>query len=146
MIATSEALETLDRMLGEAGFDRARPDPLVALRVVQAFAEIPVACAEDAFLFQTGTYSFTGPELFSLHFTRQFTHEEEDGEYGGMEQLHCVIYYEPTPELRALTCTLWSSRCESLAEFFAQVDALPAFQIPVCDHTPLRAEIEQEDV
>jgi hypothetical protein len=145
VITTSEALDTLDRMLAEAGFDRAQPDPFVALRVFRAFAEVPVACADDALLFQAGTYSFTGPELFSLYLTRQFTHEE-DGEYAGMEQLHCIIYYEPAAELRTLNHNLWSSHCASLADFFAQVEAMPEFQVPTHRHTPLRAEIDQEDV
>lgn len=133
-------------MLAEAGFDRDRPDPRIALRVFRAFAEIPVDCADDALLFQAGTYSFTGPELFSLHLTRQFTHEEEDGEYAGMEQLHCIIYYDPTPELRALDRNLWSSDCASRADFFARVEAMPEFQIPAHRHTAVRAELDQENV
>jgi hypothetical protein len=145
MIASSEARDTLERMLAEAGFDSGRPDPIVALRVFRAFAEIPVACADDALLFQAGTYAFTGPELFSLYLTRQFTHEE-DGEHAGMEQLHCIIYYEPTAELRALDRNLWSTHCASLDDFFAQVEAMPELQIPAQRHTPLRAEIDQEDV
>ena len=99
----------------------------------------------DGFLFQVGTYTFTGPELFSLDLTRQFTHEE-DGEYAGMEQLHCTMYYAPAPELRALTRNLWSYDCASLAEFFARVEAMPEFQIPVNEHVPLRAAIDQENV
>ena len=147
MIAPSEALHTLDRMLAEGGFDSGRPDPRVALRVFRAFAEIPVACADDALLFQAGTYDFTGPELFSLHLTRQFTHEEDDGEYGGgMEQLHCIIYYEPTSELRALDRNLWSSACASLADFFSRVEEMPEFRIPAERHRPLRAETGQEHV
>ena len=145
MINSSEALQTLDGMLAEAGFDSDRPDPRVALQVFRSFAEIPVACAEDLLLFQTGTYDFTGPELFSLDLTRQFTHEE-DGEYAGMEQLHCVIYYEPTPELRGLTRNLWSSACASLAEFFARVEDMPEFRIPAERHKPLRSELDQEEV
>lgn len=146
MIATSEALDTLEGMLAAAGFDSDRPDSRIALQVFQAFAEIPVACADDALLFQAGTYDFTGPELFSLYLTRQFTHEEEDGEYGGMEQLHCIIYYEPTPELRGLARNLWSSACASVADFFARVEGMPEFRIPAERHTPLRAELDQEDV
>ena len=145
MIATSEALHTLDGMLTEAGFDSDRPDPLLALRVFQAFAEIPVDCADDALLFQVGTYSLTGPELFSLDLTRQFSHEEE-GEYAGMEQLHCTLYYKPAPELRSLQADLWSYDCASLSDFFTRVAGMPEFRIPVESHTPLRAEIDQENV
>lgn len=146
MIASTEALRTLDRMLADAGFDRERPDPRVVLRVFREFAQVPVACAEDLFLFQTGTYDFTGPELFAVDFTRQFSHENEDGEYAGMEQLHCVIYYEPTDELRALTRNLWSSACDSVADFFARIVEMPEYRVPVERYTPLRAETDQEDV
>lgn len=145
VIATSEALHTLDRMLAEAGFDRDRPDARVALRVFRAFAEVPVACADDSLLFQAGTFAFTGPELFSLYLTRQFTHEE-DGEYAGMEQLHCILYYEPAPELRTLDRNLWSTACASLEDFFARVEAMPEFRIPAHGHVPLRVEVEQENV
>jgi hypothetical protein len=145
VIATQQTLETLDRMLREAGFDSELPDPLVALRVFRAFAEIPVECADDRFLFQVGIYSVSAPEQFSLDLTRQFAHEE-DGEYIGMEQLHCTIYYEPTAELRTLENNLWSSECASVAEFFERVAEMPEFQIPLRSRTPLRADIAQEEV
>lgn len=145
MIATQQTLETLDRMLREAGFDSDLPDPLVALRVFRAFADIPVECADDRFLFQVGIYSFSAPEQFSLDLTRQFAHEE-GGEYIGMEQLHCTIYYEPTAELRTLERNLWSSECASVAEFFERVSEMREFQIPLRSGTPLRAEIAQEEV
>jgi hypothetical protein len=145
VIATRQALETLDLMLGEAGFDRERPDPSVALRVFRAFAKIPVACADDRFLFQVGVYSFSAPEQFSLDLTRQFAHEE-GGEYIGMEQLHCTMYYEPTADLRTLEGNLWSSEFASVAEFFERVEEMPEFRIPLRSGTPLRAEIFQEEV
>lgn len=145
MIPTSQALSTFDRMLAEAGFDRGRPDPVLAWRVFQAFAQIPVDCADDGLLFQCGTYAFTGEPLFHLDFTRQFTHEE-DGEYAGMEQLSCTVYYAPTHELGELATNLWSYDCPSLGEFVARVEGLPAFQIPTQRFTPLRAEIDQDEV
>lgn len=61
MIATSETLATFARMLTIAGFDKERPDPLLAWRVFKDFAEIPVECAEDGLLFQCGTFSFIVP-------------------------------------------------------------------------------------
>lgn len=145
MIATSEAISTFDRMLAEAGFDSERPDPLRAWEVFKAFAAIPVECADDGLLFQCGTYTFSGREQFHFNFTRQFTHEE-DGEYAGMEQLDCTIYYEPTPELRALQVNIWSYDSVSLAQFFARVEALPEFRLVTGAHTPVRAEVDQENV
>jgi len=145
VIATSEALDQFDRMLTIAGFDSERPDALLAWRVFKEFAAIPVECADDALLFQVGTYSFTGQRLFHLDFTRQFTHEE-DGEYAGMEQLHCTVYYAPAPELDALQGDLWSEQGGPLQEFFARVEAMPEFEIPTQSHSPVRAEIDQENV
>jgi hypothetical protein len=145
VIATTQALSTFDRLLAEAGFDSERPDPVLAWRVFQAFTQIPVDCAEDGLLFECGTYDFTGEPLFQLSFTRQFTHEE-DGEYAGMEQLSCTIYYAPAPELQVLKTTLWSFDCPLLDEFFARVEGLTEFQIPTRRFTPIRAEIDQEEV
>ena len=145
VITTSQTRSRLESMLTDAGFDRDHPDPRVVLDVFRAFAEIPVVCASDLVLFQVGSYSFTGPELFELDLTRQFAHEE-NGEYLGMEQLHCTLYYEPTDKLRMLKCSLWSAECSSLGEFFARVEKMPEFQIPLSGSTPLRADVGQEDV
>lgn len=109
------------------------------------FAQLPVDCAGDALLFQCGTFSFTSEPLFHLNFTRQFMHEE-DGEYAGMEQLGCTVYYPPVDELRALGTNLWSLDCASPEEFFVRVEALVEFQIPTTRQTPLRAEVDQERV
>ena len=145
VITTAQTRSTLEEMPTDARFDREHPDPQIVLDVFREFAQIPVACASDLILFQVGSYSFTGPELFELDLTRQFAHEE-NGQYVGMEQLHCTLYYQPTDELRALKCNLWSAHCSSLAEFFDRVEQLPEFQIPVRSSTPLRADIGQENV
>jgi hypothetical protein len=145
VITTAQTRFTLEEMLTDARFDREHPDPRIVLGVFRAFAQIPVACADDVMLFEVGSYSFSGPELFELALTRQFAHEE-NGEYLGIEQLHYTFYYEPTDELRALKCTLWSAHCSSLAEFFDRVEQMPEFQIPVSGSTPLRAEVDQENV
>jgi len=144
-VDTSKALDQFDRMLTRAGFDTDRPDPLVAWRVFKESATIPFDCADDNLLFQCGVYKFTGQELFHFDFTRQFTHEEE-GEYAGMEQLHCTTYYEPTTELRRIETNLWSQNCASLDDFFQRVERLAEFQLPLRAYSPLRAEIDQEDV
>jgi hypothetical protein len=145
VINTSEALAEFDRQLTVAGFDADRPDARIAWRVFKEFASVEVACADDALLFQVGVYAFTGERRFHLDFTRQFTHDE-DGEYAGMEQLHCTLYYEPVGDLLALDGTLWSYGFDSRESFFTQVEAMPEFQIPSHRHAPLRAEIDQENV
>jgi hypothetical protein len=145
MITTSKALPTLERMLAEAGFDSASPDAPLAWRVFKTFAAIPVECAGDALLFQCGTFTLSGAPLFNVDFTRQFVHEV-DGEYDHMEQLHCTIYCEPLEELGEVKTNLWSYDFPSLEEFFAAVEALPEFQLPMTVQAVRRAEIWQEQV
>jgi hypothetical protein len=142
---TSRALDQFDRLLAKAGFDIDHPVPLLAWRTFKEFAGMRFDCAGDSLLFQCGVFRFTGTELFHFDFTRQFTHEE-DSEYAGMEQLHCTIYYTPTPDLRGLDTNLWSHDCSSLDDFFRRVEQLPEFNLPLRSHVPLRAELDQEDV
>src|SRR6202022_1619795 len=113
MIASVDSLPAFERMLADAHFDAARPEARLAWRVFKAFAATPVECADDALLFQCGTYSFTGEPLFQVDFTRQFIHEN-DCEYDHMEQLHCTLCYAPREELRGMKANLWSSDFPSL--------------------------------
>jgi hypothetical protein len=145
MIAPSVALAEFKSRLAQAGFDDAQPDAALAWRVFKEFALVAVECADDALLFQTGTYAFSGEPSFHLDFTRQFT-IEEDGEYVCMEQLHCTLHYAPSAELSELTWNLWSSSCPSLSDFCSQVEASAEFLTPTQHHKPLRAEIDQEEV
>jgi hypothetical protein len=134
----------LEAALSEAGFDHAHPDPRLAWRAFRAFASVPVSVANDDLLFQCGTYDFTGESRFHWNLTRQFTHEE-DGEYSGMEQLQLTILYEATPDLASVTTNIWSLDCGSVQEWFARVEALPAFQ-SILDRTPVGCEVFQENV
>jgi hypothetical protein len=61
-----------------------------------------------------------------------------------MEQLQCTFYFEPTDDLRALDAgDEWV--VGDLASGFAEIEALPVFQV-IDRHTtaPLAARIEQE--
>lgn len=131
-------------MLDAAGFNENRPDPNLAWRVFREFAAVPVIAADDALLFQCGTYDFTGREQFHWNLTRQFSLEEE-GEYAGMEQLQLTVLYEPAAELRPLEASVWSSDFESLEEFFAEVEALPEFSASLA-HTLTGIELFHEPV
>lgn len=145
MIQSSETEAYFSRMLAQAGFSEQKPDPLLAWQTFQAFSAVPVDCAGDDLLFQCGVYGFTGRELFHFGFVRQFTFEEEDGEYGGMEQLDCAVLFEPDPELRTLETSLWSSEFDSAEEFFAAVEALPEFQA-LRGRTPVGLELVHDEV
>ncbi|MDX2059491.1 MAG: hypothetical protein SFV24_16895 [Gemmatimonadales bacterium] len=145
MIDTSAALARFESLLTEHGFDRARPEPRLAWEAFKAFAKVPVACSHDALLFQTGVYSLSGPESFQLDFTRQFE-LPEDGQYSGMEQLHCTFHFPPSAAARALATNLWSMNAPSLDAFFGQVEATPQFRAALEMGRPVRVELYQESV
>lgn len=144
MISTAETEPHLEAALADAGFDHAHPDPRLAWQAFRAFAAVPVSVAGDDFLFQCGTYDFSGERRFHWNLTRQFTHEE-DGEYAGMEQLQLTILYEATPDLASIKTKLWSLDCASAEEWFARVEVLPEFQA-VMGRQPVGCEVFQEDV
>jgi hypothetical protein len=145
MISTSEALGYFQGLLDTAGFDLDKPDPMLSWQAFKDFARESVECADDAMLFEVGTFTFTGEPLFQLGFTRQFT-IEEDGEYVGMEQLHCTTFFQPVPKLSALESSVWSYDSSSAEEFFTRTESMPEFQIPIREAPPLRAEVSQEEV
>lgn len=140
MIQASEVESHFRRMLYEAGFSGQQPDALLAWRVFQEFAAVPVDCAEDALLFQCGVYNFTGRELFHCGFVRQFTFEE-DGEYDHMEQLDCSILFESDAELHQLKTNLWSYDFDSFQAFFSGVEALREFSVALHGRSPVGAEL-----
>jgi hypothetical protein len=142
VIDASDALGVFRKMLADAGFNESSPDPAVAWQAFKHFCEIPVNCAGDGVLFQTGTYAFSGEPSFQLDFTRQFSFEE-DGEYAGMEQLHCTFHFRDVADLET---NVWSSTFGSLADFFAEVEALAEFQLPIAKARPFKVVITQEEV
>lgn len=81
---------------------------------------------EDMILFETGTYSFTGEELFYFSLVKQVP--AEDDEY---RQLHIDILYKPNAENRKLNTAVWDEDLEenifdyirnSEAFYYAQKD------------------------
>jgi hypothetical protein len=99
----------------------------------------------DGLLAQYGVYTFTGEPLYELDITRQFSFNDEDGEYDHMAQLQCTFELEPTDELRAVAdANLWSW---DASDFFAEVLAMPGFRIvEELKLTPRRLVIEYSDV
>lgn len=62
---------------------------------------------DDMILFETGTYNFTGEELFYFSLVKQVP--AEDDEYC---QLHIDVLYEPNAENRKLNTTVWDDGLE----------------------------------
>ncbi|HKO26582.1 MAG TPA: hypothetical protein VJU80_03925 [Solirubrobacteraceae bacterium] len=80
------------------------------------------------------------PERYGLSFVRQFG----VGEYGDMMGLSLAISFEAADELRALGATLWGddrgdreSFVPVTRDWIAQVEASPAFVIPMTRHQAL---------
>lgn len=142
MVPIEEAEQRLAAVLAELGFDPNNPDVDLAVRAFRRFAGMPVDTSDDALLFQTGVFAFTGEPEFHLDFTRQFV-VEVDGEYDGMQQLHLTFFYPPSPELAAVRTTLWASDCESLDDFFERADSV---RRAVAGLAPIRFELMQEEV
>ena len=69
------------------------------------------------------------PEHYELNFTRQFS----VGEYGDMMGLFLTIFVPGADELRDLQATIWGGDDggPEITEWFAEVEAEPAFQIPM---------------
>ncbi|WP_162036670.1 hypothetical protein [Chengkuizengella sediminis] len=145
MIEANKAKQTLEEMLKEANVKFNEPDCIQIWEVFKKFSKIKVNCSDDAMLFQCGVYDFTREELFSLGYVRQFIFEV-DGEYDYMEQLEITIYFKPNKELEQFERDLWTYDCNSKKEFFSLVENMKEFYIPIEKYTPMKFEIEQEEV
>ena len=141
-------------MLGQSGVDLGAPDLLKAWFVFKAFAAMPVDGVDaedgDMCLFAWGVYDWhdSKGERFQIDFTRQFSVNDDAGEYDHMEQLHCSFYFEPTEWLRAYGAgSIWIAK--ELAKGFAEVEALPIFTLIAGAEGDLRlveAIVEQWEV
>jgi hypothetical protein len=100
----------------------------------------------DGLLFQAGYMDGLVEPTFFFDMTRQFIFHDADGEYDGMEQLSCTFSFEPLPELRPLSVSVWSFDL-SLDGFYELVEELPAFRVPVDGgFVPVRVEVNQGPV
>jgi hypothetical protein len=124
----SEAEEHLKSMLTAEGFDISNPNPQIAWDVFKSFVQKPVMCAEAGVLFQCGVFNFAGEELFYLDFVRQFSIDDQDGEYDHMEHLHCEFTTTPNEELRQLKRNLWAFDFHNIADYFTAVEDSSEFQ------------------
>ncbi len=129
-------------MLEQAGFNMSQPAPLLGWSVFKQFVREPVQVADDGVLFETIALK----ETFSLSFTRQFSHERDDGEYSHMEQLHFDFACPLTDALRGHETNLWAYDFPTLDAYFAAVEQLPEFQVAVAVPQPWRCEVYQSEV
>jgi hypothetical protein len=151
---SDEAEKRLRTLLVEAGVDLDRPrheDVGRTWDVMRAFFTEVVEDAApreqdgDGLLAQYGIYTFSGAPLYELDITRQFSFNDEEGEYDHMAQLQCTFEFDPTDELRAVpAANRWSW---DVSDFFAEVLAMPGFRIvDELKLAPRRLVIEYSDV
>ncbi|MGN0527931.1 MAG: hypothetical protein ACI4IE_02270 [Eubacterium sp.] len=78
---------------------------------------------DDCALFETGTFSFTGEELFYFSLVKQFENEDdEDGEY---VQIHIDVMFEPTKENAKFSSSIWFDEPNDI---LTQITKSKAFQ------------------
>ncbi len=132
------------RLLERAGIDLKTATVPQVWDVFKEFAHIDVIdCPELELLVEWGVYDFhLGRDTFQLGFVRQFS-LEEDGEYAGMEQLHCIFFFEPAPELAPIRGNMWSFNYPDAASFFAEVEARDAFKLAGTMYTPIEVRVMQ---
>lgn len=89
--------------------------------------------ADDVRLFETGTYDFTGEELFYFSLVRQFPNEEEE-----FCQLHLDVLYSSDDANRGLSESAWSFDIDT--DFFAYVRNSKAY-MAVKDYDIIRVDV-----
>jgi hypothetical protein len=158
-LTTETCLPELRRMLADAGFDEQRPDLSVLWPVLKGWAALPVEGMDpdadaDMLLFECtldlnegGTRSF-GPS-FIVGFTRQFSFEDDEGEYAGMEVIRAELHYPVHDAFRAITRMrwerfgtadqFWGSGGPRAEEWARRVEASRSYQVAV-GHEPLGVE------
>jgi hypothetical protein len=130
---------TLVSLLAEAGDERLHHRPARVWEVFKRFAVLPVSAVPperlddrggDLLLFEWGVYERPVLDalrrVFLVNLVRQFSILDEDDDYDRLEQLHCSVSLEPSPEFEQLgSGVLWSG--PSLEAWFAEVEQSDGF-------------------
>lgn len=86
-----------------------------------------VEADDDMLLFETGTFDFTGENLFYFSLARQFPNGEDE-----YFQLHLDICFTPDKINKKFHKTLWSDEFDHKAEFFEAVRSSKAYAALEC--------------
>jgi hypothetical protein len=129
VLTTGTSLAELRRRLAAVGFDEARPKLSVLWPVWKTWAALPVEGMDpdadaDMLLFECSLdlktpdkFSF-GPS-FIVGFTRQFSFEDENGDYTGMEHVGVDLRYPVHDDFRAITrMAEWSDEFGTADQFW----------------------------
>jgi hypothetical protein len=143
-------------MFADAGIDLESAEKPTAVQTVweiyQRFAAEPVDEAvddpdADMLIFNHGVaQTDRGEHVFCLVLTRQFVLYDPDGEYDHMEQLHCDVWCDLTPEFERIGFEqgLFFPTASHLAEWVAEVERSPGFGVIAL--VPAYVGVRQEDI
>lgn len=141
MTPTTESENVLKKCLTSSGFSEENIDLKLCLEAFKRFTKEQFDCSEDALLWETGTYNFTGEDLFSCSFVRQFVIDRND-EYDHMEQLHLIIYFKPSKELNKLNREIWTYEFDDDFEaFFEKIEHDNSYLIPLKKYHPVKSAV-----
>lgn len=101
--------------------DRASIDSLI--QIFEEICALPSDGEQDELLYETGTFDFTGKDLFYFSLTRQL-----DGEEDEPVQIQLEITFYPSDENKKFSNTLWfSNKPKSRKKFFGKVKKSKAY-------------------
>ena len=149
----SEGEWVLRAMLREAGVDPDAPKSAAEVwEVFRRFAEVPSEASgpdSDGVLYESGAFSFYGPDEFYLDFVRQFDVAEPNGEHHHYEQLVCRFRFaldDRTERFERFSYWWFAGGPRSeWDDFVAMVESRPEFT-ELGSAPPSAAAIEQAPV
>jgi hypothetical protein len=123
-----EAADCLRRLLLDAGFDTASPDPALAWEAFKRFAVLPVEVETTELWFEAadGDPARGFPAYFD--FVRLFMHYPDDGAEWG-EQITAHFTSPPTVRIGFLAGSVQADDVAEPTAWFAAVEASPSFQV-----------------
>lgn len=81
---------------------------------------------DDTILFETGTFDFTGSEMFYFSLVRQFPNEEDE-----YYQIHVDVMYRPSEKNKVFSEATWDEDVEE--NIFDYIRNTEAFAVAKCD-------------
>ncbi len=135
-LSVAEAAGRLMQLLSEAKITISDATPTAVLDVFKVFADEPVACTNEMFLFEWGIFTFSSKPLIHVSLVRQLSTEQPEEEDPELWQVHCELLHEPTESFAELgRFHFWSgpfaygasNRAEGLRDFFDDVAGSAGF-------------------
>lgn len=128
------------------------PFPEDAIRAFRGFGQVnfdvPGAPEVDGFLFEYGTFNFTGHRAFVVSLVRQLERCDESGEHDSYSQVGCEFTYEADSQLesRGSRVSWWfPGAAETFDSWISAVTADEVWSV-VRDKQPLSFEVSQETI